>query len=175
MISDSPDAKTRIKYVDITGNWYPDAKPGSHTVLDLQEYTVNGVTYKVDKRNVQLDYTAHEKEIAELLEKEVGGEIYMVPRVNNPQGVSTPDYLFHGKGYDLKTIGKTTGKNPIVNRIKKSKKQSRNFIFDITNANMREKTVADQIEKAYTDPETSFVDEIVLIIDGKIVRVVKRK
>ena len=84
--------------------WYPDAKPNSHAVQELQEYTVNGVTYKVDGHNVVHDHTSHEKEIAELLAREVGGEIFIVPRVNNPQKVSTPDYLFHGKGYKKRSL-----------------------------------------------------------------------
>ena len=161
-------------FVDVTKNWYPNAKPNSHPVQDLDEYVANGVTYKVDGRNVQLQYTSHEKEIAELLAREVGGEIYMVPRVNNPQGISTPDYLFNGKGYDLKTIGNTTGKNPLFNRIKKAKGQARNFILDITNSELAEDVVDSQIDKVFWSKETQFVNEIVIIRDGKIVKVVKR-
>jgi hypothetical protein len=89
--SDKSPAKVPVKFVDITGKWYSDAVPNSHPVLDLHTYTVNGVSYEVDGHNVVLDYSAYEKEIAELLEREVGGELFMVPRVNNPQGVSTPD------------------------------------------------------------------------------------
>ena len=163
------------RFVDITGKWYPEAIPNSHAVQDLQEYTVNGTAYKVDGHNVVLDYSPHEKEIAELLEREVGGEICMVPRVNNPQGVSTPDYMFNGKAYDLKTIGKTTGKNPIVNRIKKAKGQACNFIIDITESILSDELVSAQINRIYTDKETEFVDEIAVIRNGRIEQVVKRQ
>jgi len=162
------------KFTDITGNWYPDAVPNSHSVQDLQTYTVNGVSYEVDGHNVVLDYSVYEKEIAELLEREVGGELFMVPRVNNPQGVSTPDYLFHGKGYDLKTIGKTTGKNPIFNRVRKAKNQARRFVIDISKAELSDDTIEQQIDKVFWSKETQFVEELVFIQDGKIVRVVKR-
>lgn len=101
-----------------------ECQSNSHPVRDLQEYTVNGVAYKVDGRNVQLDYKPYEKEIAELLAREVGGEAYMVPRVNNPQGISTPDYLFNGKAYNLKTLSKEATENTIFNRIKKARKSS---------------------------------------------------
>lgn len=166
--------RTEPKFVDITKNWYPGTKPNSHPVRDLNEYEVDGIAYKVDGRNVQLNYTSHEKEIAELLAREVGGEVYMVPRVNNPQGITTPDYLFHGKGYDLKTIGKTSGKNPLFNRIKKAKGQARNFILDISNSELAEEFVDSQIDKVFWSKETQFVDEIVIVRDGKIVKVVKR-
>ena len=162
-------------YIDITGAWYPDAKPNSHPVVDLQEYVVGGVTYKVDGRNVQLDYKPYEKEIAELLEREVGGEIFMVPRVNNPQGVKTPDFLFHGKGYDLKTLHNPTGKNPIFNRIQNAKGQSKNFILDLTDAGLDDKLIQKQLEKVFSDKSTEFVDEVVIIRNGKIEKVLKRQ
>lgn len=121
-----------------------------------------------------LDYSPHEKEIAELLEREVGGELFMVPRVNNPQGVSTPDYLFHGKGYDLKTIGENAGANTIFNRIKKAKKQAGSFIIDVTESNLSSDVIDNQLEKIYTRPDTDWVDEIVIIHDSSIMRVSKR-
>ena len=184
-LQEKPDAKkkpgrqdpitAKPGYNDITGRWYPDAKPNSHPVVDLQEYAVNGVTYRVDGRNVQLDYKPYEKEIAELLRKEVGGEIFMVPRVNNPQGVKTPDYLFHGKGYDLKTLHSPKGKNPIFNRIKNAKGQSKNFILDLTDAGLDDDTIQNQLVKVFTDKSTEFVDEVVIIQDGRIAKVLKRQ
>ena len=163
------------KYDDITDKWFPEVKPNSHPVEDLQEITVGGVTYKVDGRNVQLDYKPHEKEIAELLAREVGGEIYMVPRVNNPQGVSTPDYIFNGEAYDLKTLEKeASGKNPIFNRVKKKKSQAHRFIIDVTVPNLSTEVIESQIDKIFWSKETQFVDEIVIVRNGKIEKVFAR-
>lgn len=161
-------------YIDVTDNWYPDAVPNSHPVQDLQEYTVNGVTYKVDGRNVQLRYSGHEKEIAELLEREIGGEIYMVPRVNNPQNVSTPDYLFHGKSYDLKTLGEKAGADTMFNRVKKGKGQAQGFIIDVTSSSLDDDTIDTQIQKLFSRKDTDWVEEIAIVRGKKIVRVVKR-
>lgn len=166
---------TESGYMDITNAWYPDAVPNSHPVEDFQEYTANGVTYKVDGKNVQLDYTQHEKEIAELLENEVGGEIFMVPRVNSPQGVSTPDYIFNGEAYDLKTLSKDATENTVFNRIKKARKQAHNLIIDISNAKLSAEIVKSQIKKVFENSSTSFVDEVVVIQDNKIKNVYKRK
>lgn len=162
------------EFADITDNWYQDAVPNSYPVLDLHSYTVNGVTYEVDGHNVVLDYSAYEKEIAELLEREVGGELFMVPRVNNPQGVSTPDYLFHGRGYDLKTLGKSASENTIFNRVKKSRKQANNFIIDVSKAELDDAVIDAQVQKIFENPSTVFVDEIIIIQGGKIVKVAKR-
>ena len=169
----APAAKA-VTFTDITGKWYPNAKPNSHPVLELQEYTPGGETYKVDGHNVVLDHDPHEKEIAELLEREVGGEIYLVPRVNNPQGVSTPDYLFHGRGYDLKTLGEKAGPNTMFQRVKKAKRQSRNFIIDVSDTKLDREMIDKQISKIFWSENTRFVDEIVIINDGHIVRVAKR-
>lgn len=169
----APAAKA-VTFTDITGKWYPNAKPNSHPVLELQEYAPGGETYKVDGHNVVLDHDPHEKEIAELLEREVGGEIYLVPRVNNPQGVSTPDYLFHGRGYDLKTLGEKAGPNTMFQRVKKAKRQSRNFIIDVSDTKLDREMIDQQISKIFWSENTRFVDEIVIINDGHIVRVAKR-
>lgn len=171
--------KTRTKpaarYADVTEQWRKEATPNSHIVQDLHEYTVNGVTYKVDGHNVVLDYSPHEKEIAELLEKEFGGEIFMVPRVNNPERVATPDYLFRGFGYDLKTLGRSAGTNTIINRIKKARRQSSRFVIDITEAqNIDEAIVQRQVEKIFKDKETCFVDTVIFVRNMEVYWVVKR-
>lgn len=163
------------RYHDITGNWYPDAVPNSHPVQDLQSVTVNGVTYQVDGDNVKLEYSPHEKEIAELLEREVGGELYMVPKVNEPQSVRTADYLFHGHYYDLKTLEQVPpGKNPIYNPVKKSNGQTAKVIVDVTIPDLDAATIEQQVDKIFWSRETRFVDEIVIIRGDKIEKVFKR-
>ena len=173
-VSKAAPAAKAVTFTDITGRWYPDADPNSHPVLELQEYASGGATYKVDGHNVVLDHDAHEKEIAELLEREVGGEIYLVPRVNNPQGVPTPDYLFHGRGYDLKTLSEKAGPNTMFQRVKKAKRQSRYFIIDVSDTKLDREMIDQQISKIFWSENTRFVDEIVIINDGHIVRVAKR-
>ena len=168
-------SEEREFYIDATGKWQETAEPNSHVVEDLQEYTVNGVTYKVDGHNVVLDYSSHEKEIAELLEKEFGGAIYMVPRVNSPQGISTPDYLFRGVGYDLKTLGESAGANTLFNRVKKAKWQAQNFIIDVTNTELNEDTILAQVKKVFHREDTKWVDEILIVQNRLRIQVFKRK
>lgn len=168
-------SEEREFYIDATGKWQETAEPNSHGVEDLQEYTANGVTYKVDGHNVVLDYSSHEKEIAELLEKEFGGAIYMVPRVNSPQGISTPDYLFRGVGYDLKTLGESAGANTLFNRVKKAKWQAQNFIIDVTNTKLDEDTILAQVKKVFHREDTKWVDEILIVQNRLRIQVFKRK
>ena len=167
-------ARSRGTPVDVTAEYLRDATPNSHVVQDLLAYVVNGSAYVVDGHNVVLSYSFHEKEIAELLESELGGEIFMVPRVNCPEGISTPDYLFRGEAFDLKTLSSEAGKNTIFNRIKKARRQAKNFVVDVTQAHLEETVIMEQIEKIYKMKETMFVDQVIFIKGKKVVKVVKR-
>lgn len=167
-------SQTPVPYVDVTKQWREDATPNSHEIRDLQEYTKGGVTYKVDGHNVVLDYSPKEKEIAELLEREFGGELYMVPRVNNPQGISTPDYIFRGTGYDLKTIANGAGENTIFNRIKKAIKQANCFVVDVTESGLGDELTNKQIEKLFSRPDTNWVETMIIVKNQSVLRVVRR-
>ena len=168
----APAAKTDT-FTDITGRWYPDANPNSHPVLELQEYASGGATYKVDGHNVVLDHDAHEKEIAELLEREVGGELYLVPRINEPQGIPTPDFLFHGARYDLKTL-RGNSKNTIYNAVAKQADQADNFILDVTHCPLSEEDIYEQAAALFCSTHTKFIDTVVLVRNMKIIRVLQR-
>ena len=172
-VSKAAPAAKAVTFTDITGRWYPDADPNSHPVLELQEYASGGATYKVDGHNVVLDHDAHEKEIAELLEREVGGELYLVPRVNEPQGVPTPDFLFHGARYDLKTL-RGNSKNTIYNAVAKQADQADNFILDVTDCPLSEEDIYKQAEALFRSTHTKFIDTVVLVRNMKIIRVLQR-
>jgi hypothetical protein len=163
----------RTAAVDVTQEYLDAATPNSHIVQDLLSYTVNGVTYTVDGHNVQLCYSQHEKNIAELLERTLGGELFMVPRVNTPQGVRTPDYLFRGEAYDLKTLKPDAGPNTIFNRVKKASGQANRFIIDVTRSGLDDATIAEQIEKLFTRSDTAWLEEL-FVIRGDAIRIIKR-
>lgn len=123
---------TSNSYTDVTNEWIKNAIPNSHKIEDRQYFEKANIKYQVDGKNVVLDYSNKEKEIAQWLENTLGGEIYMLPRVNKPDGIQTADYLFRGEYWDLKEI-KSSGKKVIDNRVNGLKEQTRNFIFDISN------------------------------------------
>lgn len=98
----------------------------------------------------------------------------MVPRVNNPSGVRTPDYLFRGKPYDLKTLKPNAGPNTIFNRVKKAKGQAKRVIIDVTQSGLDGVTIDRQLKRIFEDRETLFVNEVILIRDNRIVKILKR-
>ena len=157
---------------NVTPIWTAPTKK-SGAVLDLLEYTAGGESFKVDGKKVLLDYTEHEKEIAEIIAKESGKKVEMVPRVTFPQNVQTPDYLIDGVKFDLKTpTGQ--GKNTLYGMVKSKKKQANNFIICADKTELNTDEITNQILGIYSSRNTSFVDTIVLIKDKKIIRVYKR-
>ena len=113
----------------------------------------------------------YEKKIAELLEREIGGELYMVPRVNNPEGVRTPDFLFNCKMYDLKTPKKGAGENTLFRRVRKASNQAKGIIVDISVSGLDKEAISRQIDKVFFSKDTLFIDELVILKDNAIISV----
>lgn len=158
---------------DITSTWISSGEQAGN-VSELLEYTVGGETYKVDGKRVVLDYSKYEKIIGDIIAVKYGKEVKMVPRVAFPQGIQTPDYLIAGERFDLKTF-KSSGKNVFYNMIAKKKKQSPNFIFDITECPLSEEEVERQIKGLYSSHHTRFIEKIVVLKNGEVTKVYGRK
>lgn len=165
-------ANTAFK--DNTEYWEKSTKVKPSLVQDLQEYSINGSTYKVDGKHILLDYSKEERKIAEIIAKEYGKSVKMVPRVVYPKNIKTPDYIIDGIQYDLKTpIGK--GKNTIYDMIKGKSGQSKNFIVNISKTKLSFEQVDEQIKYIYKSKHTKFVDEVLVVEKGKILKSYKRK
>ena len=157
---------------EITDEWTKKNTDGS--LIDMKEYDVNGVTYKVDGKRVTLHPTEQERSVAAVLSKKYGKIVEFVPQIMSPQGIQTPDYLINGERFDLKTF-KSSGKNVFYNMIAKKKKQSPNFIFDITECPLSAEEIERQINGLYSSHHTRFIEKIVVMKDGKIEKVYMRK
>ena len=127
----------------------------------MNYFEYNSVKYEVDGKNVVLDYSPKEKETAEWLESTFGGEIYMVPRVNNPEGISTSDYLWNNEFWDLKEIT-GNGKHTLDTAIKKKKSQSSNFLFDITNSKISNEEAIRQLKLIFKTKDRKWIKKIML-------------
>ncbi len=160
-------------YNDVTKNWINEAKPNSHKIQEMSYFEHDGIKYKVDGKNIVLDYSDKEKEIAKWLESTFGGELYMVPRINNPDGIKTPDYLFRGNKWDLKTIS-GNGKQVLYHSVYKKSKQSNNFIFDTTSSKLNIEDIKLQVDKLYKRTDIPFVNEII-VKKGNDFLIFKRK
>lgn len=154
--------------------WFPNAKPGSHEVKNIDRVFFNGEYHDIDNVKIQFKTKPKERKVAELLSKKVGGPIYLRPIINQPEGIHSADIEFNGIEYDIKTLEPGPGKNKIYNRVKKKPGQSTRYIVDITNTDLSDEEVNSQISKVFWSQETLFVKELVIIRGDNILRIAKR-
>lgn len=163
------------KYEDITIYWIKSANPNTHEVKNLHYFIDKSLkVHIVDNKKVILNYSNKELEIANWLENTFGGEIYMVPKINYPKNIKTPDYLWNREYWDLKEI-KKSGKRVIDNRINNTKDQTNNYILDCTGNDLSNDELIYQIKRLYNSPERKWVDKIILVRNYKIIKIYKRK
>lgn len=163
----------KINSMDITKEWTA-TKGTKGAVIEKQEYIVNGAAYRVDGKHVLLRPTDQEKMIATVLSEKYGKRVEYVPQVVFPQGVQTPDYLIDNERFDLKSpIGR--GKNLLYGMISKKKGQSHNFIIDITKCPLSMEELEGQAERLYGSWRINFLEKLVFIENGEIVKVLSRK
>ncbi len=164
--------KQENNYKDITSDF---VKAKRYKVKEQQFYEdEKGNKYKVDGKNVVLKPTEREKEIANMLGKMYGGQVKIIPRVNEPPNIKTPDYIVNNEKFDLKQVT-GGGKWTIEGNLKGKKEQSNNFIIDITNAKLDTEEAKRQIQVVYNSKHYTWVDKIILIKNDRIIKVYKRK
>lgn len=161
-----------MKYKDITNSFSSDNK----YKINKQYFFVadNGVKYKVNGKHIVLEPTQREIEVAKILGKIYGGQINIIPRINYPKKIKTPDYIINKEKYDLKTLTENN-KNTIYNSIHKQKMQANNFIIDISKNGMSQSDAEKQIDYIYNSRHTEWVKRIILIKNDKLLKVYQRK
>lgn len=132
---------------NVTGE-YVDGKIHDSKIKISSSVTIDGTTYIVDGHNVVSDHSNYEYRVASWLSTKTGLKVDILPRVNFPKNVSTPDYLVDETPFDLKEIS-GSGKNVIDSSSRKAKKQSPNIIFDITKTPLSTEDILGQINGVY--------------------------
>ena len=159
---------------DATAEWMGKATPNSHRVTRVMEFEQDGVLYKVDGGNVKMDPSAEEIAAAKLLRETLGGDIRIMPKVSGDyRHINTPDFLFRGARLDHKQLSGTSLKI-IENRIHKAKGQADNFMFDVSNCPLSMEEIFKQSEAVYYNKHLDYVNVIMIVKNGKIVRIYQR-
>ena len=122
-----------MKYKDITDEYTFKKK----YQIKKQKYFIDndGTKYNVDGKHVILKPTKREIEVAKLIGQAIGGKVNIIPRINNPVGIKTSDYIIGNERFDLKEII-GIGKYVIEGNLKKKKKQANKFIIYLKNTNI---------------------------------------
>lgn len=97
----------------------------------------------------------------------------MCPRINIPEGIKTPDYIWNGEYWDLKEI-KSFGKRTIDNRVNGSRLQTRNYILDINKNNMSNNIAIKKIKEIYSSKDREWISTIILKRNDKLLAIIKR-
>ena len=161
-------------YIDVTKDWISNANPNSHEIKELDYWIINNKKYKVDGKKILLDYSKSELECATWLESTFGGEIFMCPRVNIPEGIKTPDFIWNGEYWDLKEI-KTGSKRVIDSRLNdKQKDQSNNYILDISNNPLPNIVIVNQIKNIFNSKSRQWLKNVIVVRNRKIIIILKR-
>lgn len=162
-----------VKFFDSIREWQEVSKRKSKNVDDLQSWKYKDVEYKVDGKHVVLDYSNYEKEVADVIANKYGKDVKMVPRVLNPPGIKTPDYIIDGEKWDLKVIN-SRGRNAFYNALRKNKKQADRFIFELKDS-FEEEWLNEQINSIFASNHYRDIKEITIYSDGKIIKAMKRE
>lgn len=165
--------KPNLTYKDVTQEWLDaidHTKEGK--VIESDYFEKDGVRY--DSSNSVLRYSVNEDErkFTELLSQKYHKDISFVPRVK-PKGVSsdfisTPDFHMDDQYWELKTID-GSGKNTILDSIKRGKNQSSNFLLSITEkSNLTNRQIIEQINAIYSFKRYEFVEDIMVFKNQKL-------
>ena len=163
---------------DITSVILQYAEPNNSPVNDILSIIQDRVFYRYDGKNVQLQYTDYEKHVAEILQKKLGVEVRMVPKIHGKyKNVNTPDYLINGARFDLKEFEEYSDKK-YYNAVhsKKKVRQADNHIIDITNcSNPDGEKIINQIVEGYNNYGLRHIKTTIVIKRGEIIRIFIRK
>lgn len=105
----------------------------------------------------KLDIENYTDVTKEWLENTFGGEIYLLPRVNKPDGIKTADYLWNDEYWDFKQIN-GSGIRTIEDLLKRKEEQAHNFILEKSLTKLSDDEVLMQIEKIFSSDTTSFIN-----------------
>lgn len=160
-----------MQYQDITEQ-YTSKKQYQ---IKKQKYFIDdkGNRYNVDGKHVALSPSKKEIEVANILGQVIGGKISIIPRINEPEGIKTPDYIINENKFDLKEI-KGNSKHSLYNALGKQRKQADNFIFDISNTEINKEEAIRQIKSIYNSNHRKWVHYLILIENNKILKIYKR-
>ena len=162
--------KNQTCFVDKTKEWIKKSNLNTSKIRDLNYWIINKKKYYVDNKSIVLDYNKSEEKCAKWLRKTFGVDVFMCPRVNKPEGINTPDYIFNYEYWDLKQIN-GIGNRTIDTAIKKCKNQAHNFIIDISKSGLSDISAIYQLQKIFNNKNRKWVEKIILKRNDELIKV----
>lgn len=161
-------------YDDITEDVLSELKNEKTGVFDLNEVNIDGNKYVVDNKFVVLDSSQYERDIAKWIVSNIGGCVELHPRVLFPSRIRTPDYIWNGEKWDLKTIN-SHSKNTLTTAVKNIKKQANNVILDIRSDSYTNDVLNAELDRIYNNKRYDYLEKTMIIRCFKLIGIFKRK
>ena len=142
------DRDIRKKYKDITKEWLQKNNKHYDVSMLNNVFNYNGVKYKIDNHNVKYELKKGEEKFAYWLANNSSKKVTLLPKINNPERISTPDYLIDNEYFDYKY---TTGSSSqlLYHNLYDKQEQSSNFIIEITSDAIDWTEIYEQVEYVY--------------------------
>ena len=169
-------------YKDVTQDFLAKATPNDGNItIDNYFMDDEGIKHPIkdqEKISIVSEYS-DEYKMAEILKEVFGGDIHLIPRIETEKGyhgivkVSTPDFRWNGKKWDLKTPG-LDGKfeNTLERFLKKkdAKKQAKKFIIDYKNFSEKSnEEILKIVEKTINN--RNWIEDIIVMRKNEIIKI----
>jgi len=145
----------------------------SEGVYYQNHVVIDNTTYVEDGKNVIRDYSEVELNIAKWYYKTFHEEVILLPRVDFPHGIKTPDYLINGEKWDLKEITGFSAKIFFTN-IRNKKNQAQNFIFDVTKSRLIDYQIDRQISHLYNIKRVYWLNKVIIKRGNIVIKLYNR-
>ena len=165
-----------LPFKDVTDEWKAPEPWDEAVVTETDTYIApDGTPYTVDGKAVEQEKRKpDEKEAADIFSREKATEVVFQPKVNQPEGVPSPDIKTgDGTPYEIKT-SRGPGDHAFENIVKTAKEQANKIILNLNHTPHKGEAFDKQINNLFTSKYIDFVDELVIIYDNKIFKVFKR-
>lgn len=172
------DAIKPKPFTDVTDEWKAD-KPLDRGIVVRKDEVVgsDGNTYRLTKGSdaVEYDHDVNEEEAAKIVSREKGTTVELLPKVNYPKGIKTPDCTVGTVPYEIKSSIRGTSKNTLLNCAKKSKGQSDKLILNLQKCKLSDDEIKRQIPEILKSTRIGYINEIVIVWKDTVYGVFSRQ
>ncbi len=124
----------------------------------------DGKKYIVDNKNIILDHTENEINIATWYAENNKVNVKMLPRVLNPPSIKTGDFIEETSKviWEIKEPEGNTLGTTMVNQFKGQKEKAQHFIIDLHKTDMTSENAIEDIEKILSNKRYEWVKRVIL-------------
>ena len=159
--------KNTFPYRDVLSKAKKYGKEHEGKVTINNYYDYEGERY-TKEGEIKQDHNDREKEVANVIAKDLGADVELVPRFIKEDDVRTNDIKINKEDWEIKTI-EENGKNTIDKAIREGKGQAINFVLDIVNKEVTYDELINHVTKLYKSYDRHWVKNLMIVRDGKVI------